>query len=294
MEEGAPKFDSLTVKQVLEFNMNNTIPMLDMYIDDSNNDKEPIHWTKELIDEYVSNFTLEKVINHNQEPSCGHIQEPYNNASIMILMACEKYGFLKDPVDQAGSEKTVGSADPVKVAVIGSITPWVEALIINCGLHSGINYEITTVEYNVPICEDPRIKTISFEEFKSIDNETFDLIISYSSIEHSGLGRYGDLINPVGDLFTMSVIHSKLKQDPNNPYNGLLFLGIPVGKDSVVFNAHRIYGPKRLELLFKDFEEVEWIGLERSFIDTCELMNYGPQPVIVLRKIEDNKEKIIM
>jgi len=28
----------------------------------------------------------------------------------------------------------------------------------------------------------------------------FDGVITYSSLEHSGLGRYGDALNPWGDL----------------------------------------------------------------------------------------------
>jgi hypothetical protein len=32
----------------------------------------------------------------------------------------------------------------------------------------------------------------------------FDLIVTYSSLEHSGLGRYGDSLNPWADLITMA------------------------------------------------------------------------------------------
>jgi hypothetical protein len=29
---------------------------------------------------------------------------------------------------------------------------------------------------------------------------TFDAIVTFSSVEHSGLGRYGDALNPWGDI----------------------------------------------------------------------------------------------
>ena len=32
----------------------------------------------------------------------------------------------------------------------------------------------------------------------------FDAVVSFSSIEHSGLGRYGEALNPWGDLITMA------------------------------------------------------------------------------------------
>ena len=31
-------------------------------------------------------------------------------------------------------------------------------------------------------------------------NEKFDAVVSFSSLEHSGLGRYGDAINPWADV----------------------------------------------------------------------------------------------
>uniref|UniRef100_A0A914XVS8 DUF268 domain-containing protein n=1 Tax=Panagrolaimus superbus TaxID=310955 RepID=A0A914XVS8_9BILA len=75
----------------------------------------------------------------------------------------------------------------------------------------------------------------------------FDFIVSFSSIEHSGLGRYGDPIDPIGDIREMNKIHCMLKP------KGLLFLGFPVGVDKVVFNAHRIYGRIRLGMMFEGF-----------------------------------------
>ena len=39
-----------------------------------------------------------------------------------------------------------------------------------------------------------------------LDNEleNFDAVISYSSLEHSGLGRYGDALNPFGDIISVA------------------------------------------------------------------------------------------
>ena len=62
----------------------------------------------------------------------------------------------------------------------------------------------------------------------------FDVIISYSSIEHSGLTRYGDAPHPWGDLVTMAKNWCYLHDD------GLAFIGVPANiKDSICFNAHR-------------------------------------------------------
>jgi hypothetical protein len=62
----------------------------------------------------------------------------------------------------------------------------------------------------------------------------FDVIISYSSLEHSGLTRYGDAPHPWGDLVTMAKNWCILNE------NGMAFIGIPTDQiDSIYFNAHR-------------------------------------------------------
>jgi SAM-dependent methyltransferase len=55
------------------------------------------------------------------------------------------------------------------------------------------------------------------------------------TIEHVGLGRYGDEIDPAGDIRAINELKRVLKPDGN-----LLFV-TPVGKPRIEFNAHRIY-----------------------------------------------------
>jgi hypothetical protein len=69
--------------------------------------------------------------------------------------------------------------------------------------------KITTIEYNPPACNDARIQIISYDDFVHLDAK-YDIIISYLSIEHSGLGRYGDELDPFGDLKAMEQIRNKL------------------------------------------------------------------------------------
>ena len=62
----------------------------------------------------------------------------------------------------------------------------------------------------------------------------FDVIASYSSIEHSGLTRYGDAPHPWGDLVTMARSWCFMEND------GMAFIGIPSDQtDQIFWNAHR-------------------------------------------------------
>ena len=75
------------------------------------------------------------------------------------------------------------------ILVIGSETPWIETMALH---HLGAK-KVTTLDYHKMKCEDPRINLIHASEFNSLflKNELpqFDAIVSFSSIEHSGLGR---------------------------------------------------------------------------------------------------------
>lgn len=67
-------------------------------------------------------------------------------------------------------------------------------------------------------------------------------------VEHIGLGRYGDRIDPDGDLKAIAELKRVLA-----PGGSLLFV-VPIGKPKVVFNAHRIYSYAQIEACFKQFE----------------------------------------
>lgn len=236
------------------YTLDGSIPVHNMYF---NSSKKPntVVWENEYINRVVNRFTFNNVLTNK------HGKETYTGAARFHVVACEKYS------------SHIKNKD---VAVIGSISPWIEAILINAGAKS-----VTTVEYNVPVCEHNIIKTTSYTDF-TISEKQYDAIFSYSSIEHSGLGRYGDPLNPNGDIETMEHIYRSLK------VGGLCFLGVPVGKDHLVWNAHRIYGEKRLKLLYLDkFKEMEWIGISKSYISTYAVKAGNPaykQPLIVLLK----------
>lgn len=169
------------------------------------------------------------------------------------------------------------------VAVFSSITPWAEASLHYFGAKS-----ITSVDYNTAIVRpDVPVTTLSFQQIHQSDQVIqFDCIVSFSGIEHDGLGRYGDPINPEGDMSAMEEMWHMLRP------GGVLFLGVPISqKDRLVFPYHRIYGPSRLERLVSrfTFKGYVWNGLASTTADSLyqvdrKVLDWQYQPVLVLEK----------
>lgn len=67
-------------------------------------------------------------------------------------------------------------------------------------------------------------------------------------LEHVGLGRYGDPINPSGSQLAAAELQRVLA------IGGRLFLSVPVGRERVCFNAHRVFDPGTVRGLFQGLE----------------------------------------
>lgn len=82
-------------------------------------------------------------------------------------------------------------------------------------------------------------------------DQSFDLIINCSTVEHVGLaGRYGVTKNrPDGDLEAMARLRGLLK-----PEGSVMLLTIPVGQDAVFAPMCIVYGTLRLPRLLESYK----------------------------------------
>lgn len=72
-----------------------------------------------------------------------------------------------------------------------------------------------------------------------------DSISSLNAIEHFGLGRYGDPIDYYGHLKAIQNITKMLRKE------GVLYFSVPIGRQRVEFNAHRVFSVAYLLKLFE-------------------------------------------
>jgi SAM-dependent methyltransferase len=84
-----------------------------------------------------------------------------------------------------------------------------------------------------------------------------DSISSLHAIEHFGLGRYGDKIDPEGYLLGLNNIHKILRR------RGKFYFSVPVGPQRIEFNAHRVFGMKYLFQLLSERYDINGF----SFVD---------------------------
>lgn len=72
------------------------------------------------------------------------------------------------------------------------------------------------------------------------------------TIEHVGLGRYGDTLDPEGDIKAIEELKRVIKSKGN------LILVVPIGRPKIVFNAHRIYSYHQILEMLSNFELKEF------------------------------------
>ncbi|HLB17167.1 MAG TPA: DUF268 domain-containing protein [Burkholderiales bacterium] len=86
-------------------------------------------------------------------------------------------------------------------------------------------------------------------------------------IEHIGLGRYGDPIDPEGSAKAARELARVLAP------GGRLYLSAPIGRARVCFNAHRVFDPRTLLEMFP--------GLRRAsfgYVDDAGALHRGVEP----------------
>ena len=105
----------------------------------------------------------------------------------------------------------------------------------------------------------PQHETISNVKFHQLDlmlplpEKWIDSTPSLSclhTIEHFGLGRYGDAIDPEGHLKGLAQLKKMVMP------GGLLYLSTPIGPQRIEFNAHRIFAPETVLSWFDDGWEI--------------------------------------
>ena len=173
--------------------------------------------------------------------------------------------------------QAIYKANPVKHVDIGSRT---DGFVAHVASYREIEiFDIRSVENKIS-----NIKFVQLD-FMS-DNiqyqEYTDSISSLHAIEHFGLGRYGDPLDVNGHIKGLDNIYKMLKP------GGIFYFSVPIGKQRIEFNAHRVFGIPYILDYIKDkytlnsFSYVDDSGelhkeieITPEVIDKCGKLNFG-------------------
>jgi hypothetical protein len=95
-------------------------------------------------------------------------------------------------------------------------------------------------------------------------------------IEHIGLGRYGDPLDPSGHQKAAAELQRVVKS------GGTLYITTPVGNEKICFNGHRIFNPNKFALMFSNMNLISfsYVDDELQYHQNMDLndaskLNYG-------------------
>ena len=117
--------------------------------------------------------------------------------------------------------------------------------------------DIRPLDVNIPGLEFIRCDATTLD---TIEDDSLISLSALCSLEHFGLGRYGDPIDPEACFTCFTAIERKLAS------GGIAYLSVPVGKEHVEFNAHRVFAPNTVKYAFSKCDLLEFSVTDGSGI----------------------------
>merc|ERR1711884_264997 len=218
-------------------------------------------WTHRplVFSERVQNIIKEKL-------SKGH--STYNESPNLISQAAD-YMDIRDK----------------NVLVIGTEVPWMETLLLERRPRRGVTVEYAEIKSEIPGWEF-WTPSVFRKKYLSGTLEKFDFVFTYSSVEHSGLGRYGDPLNPWGDIMAVAEAWCVTTDQAK------LAIGVPTSleeRGTLVFNLHRIYGKHNYPYLVSNWQ-YEWQSDNYNVTTDYKPLLGGYQPLYVFKKVNSSNK----
>lgn len=126
---------------------------------------------------------------------------------------------------------------------------------------------------------DIRPLSVNIDNLENIKGDILNLPFADNSIsslsclhvaEHIGLGRYGDELNPLGTQLACEQLTRILA------VGGNLYFSLPIGKERICFNAHRIHSISTILKYFQSLRLIEFsiINDRGEFISHAKSLNF--------------------
>ena len=125
------------------------------------------------------------------------------------------------------------------------------------------NIDVTMIDIREFPCEIKGLYTLVDDAttLHQVPDESIMSLSALCSLEHFGLGRYGDPIDPEACFNCFSNIQRKMKKGGN------LYISVPIGRERVEFNAHRVFYAETIVGCFDEMSLVEFSATTVSGIE---------------------------
>jgi SAM-dependent methyltransferase len=129
----------------------------------------------------------------------------------------------------------------------------VDGFVAHCACFTNVTYvDIRPLEARVP---NLRTMVGSVVSLPFADRSVASLSCLHV-VEHVGLGRYGDPVDPEGSEKAMRELARVVAPGGN------LYFGVPVGRERVCFNAHRVLSPRTVLRAFGALELASFAAVD--------------------------------
>lgn len=129
---------------------------------------------------------------------------------------------------------------------------------LSCFMENIHLIDIRPFELNIPNVD---FLQADATEMAGIDDGSIQSLSALCSLEHFGLGRYGDPIDPEACFKAMRNMERVLSK------GGHAYISVPVGFERLEFNAFRVFYAKTIRQMFPHCELVEYSTTEGSCIE---------------------------
>jgi hypothetical protein len=144
----------------------------------------------------------------------------------------------------------------------------IDGFTSQCSVFTNVKFiDYRYVDYGIEnmICMQGDILDLPFE------NDSIHSLSALHVVAHIGLGRYGDPINVNGSILALKELQRILAK------NGNLYIGIPIGKERVMYHAHRIFNAQSIvgELSGLSLQEFSAVNDEGVFLKNANLDDFN-------------------
>lgn len=125
--------------------------------------------------------------------------------------------------------------------------------------HQQVNLiDIRPFEHSIPNVSFTQADATNLD---GIEDNSIESLSALCSLEHFGLGRYGDEMDPEACFKCFAAIQKKLA------YGGKVYISVPIGKEHLEFNAHRVFLP---QTIVDSFSKLTLLEFSSCYVEQME------------------------